>query len=332
MALQSLLPSTITFDYLWTVFPPDCLIVEKDPLAGTSILRAISAQQQRTKDGLVVFAITAEHVDWNGKRLGIVKQKLKIDDFSGTLAMADLPYVPLQYHPHRNNVIQRVLERAQKKFAYCKPGFQIREHEGPGLTSSRALHYVSGVEAAEIDRGSQVYFPLTDINTRQFQGRIMVDPRKMHQLEPKSAMALSLHKFRKSSRTWLSDLETDKRVIMSPRYDFRRDTDNLPPIQKILDELLGAYDEANTDNNDDANVSDIDLFYMNDSDSDSDSSQSVTQDWSQERIETPTKSLTDEEMLLLSGRVLGYCLNDAAWGQCFPAPPPPLFRPAHRHL
>lgn len=46
----------------------------------------------------------------------------------------------------------------------------------------------------------------------------MVDPRKMHQIEPDSSLVLHLQKFRNSSRTWLSDLAKDKRIIMSPQY------------------------------------------------------------------------------------------------------------------
>lgn len=161
LALQSLLPSSRTFDYLWTVFPPDCLIVGKDPLAGTSIWRTRSAQQQQTQNG-VIFSISAEYVDWDGKRLGIVRQKLTIDAFTGTLAIADLPYVPLRYHPHRSSVTQRVLERAQKKLGYCELGFQIKEHEGLGIMTKGAMHYSSGVEAAKIGSAQFTGSLLTD--------------------------------------------------------------------------------------------------------------------------------------------------------------------------
>lgn len=133
-ALDSLLPTSISFKNLWAIFPPDCLVVGKDPLSGNRIWRSRSAVEKRTDNG-IIFVISAESIDWNGKNLGLVRSQLTIDDFSGTLAIGDLPYAPLRYHPRAKVVMQRILERSQKKLTYCSRGFQIRDHEGLGLTT-----------------------------------------------------------------------------------------------------------------------------------------------------------------------------------------------------
>lgn len=144
-ALQSLLPSSITFEYLWAVLPPDCLVVDKDRLDGAIIWRARSCEKRWTKEGNIYFAIEAEQIDWDGVKMGIVETTLKIDAFAGTVAMDDLPYVPLRYHARRTALIQRVRDRSEKKLEYCIRGFQIREHKGLGLTVRHGVykHYVS---------------------------------------------------------------------------------------------------------------------------------------------------------------------------------------------
>lgn len=132
-ALKSLLPYLITFEYLWTIFPSDCLVVGKDDLNNTNIWRVRAAKEFRTTKE-TFFGISAERMEWDGKRMAMVVELIRIDHFFGSLALEDLSYMPLKYHPKAASIVKYILDRSDRKLAYCQRGYKVREHEGLGLT------------------------------------------------------------------------------------------------------------------------------------------------------------------------------------------------------
>ncbi|KAL1388067.1 hypothetical protein HDK64DRAFT_329212 [Phyllosticta capitalensis] len=192
-AVESLLPSSIRFDYLWTIFTPDSLLVGKDALGSRTIWRVRSGNQLKTEKGYA-FAITTEHVEWNGERMDMVKRVVKIDQFFGTIALEDLPVMPLRYHPQALLIVEKILERSDKKMVFCEKGHQFRDHNGLCLTAgfSRADEPV----------------------LHHYSGRIMVDLEMMHQVEPNNVLLPSLVKFR-IPRVFMSDVTSDEQEILS---------------------------------------------------------------------------------------------------------------------
>lgn len=130
--LPSLVPHSITFQYLWALLPPDCLVVGKDFLDFDSIWSVRSHSVERMQDG-TFLVMNAENIVWDGSKAGSVRQTLRIPIFGGLKLIRDLPYVPLKYHPQQEAIVQQVLKRTSKALEFWKPGFSHREHQGTGL-------------------------------------------------------------------------------------------------------------------------------------------------------------------------------------------------------
>lgn len=140
--LPSLIPHSITFEYLWTLLPPDCLVVGKDALDSDSMWSVRSHNVEQTQEG-VMLIMKAENIVWDGTKVGNVKQTLQIPLFTGLKLIRDLPYVPLKFHPQREAVMQRVRGRSAKALKFWKPQFQHREHDGAALAEvyDKVEHY-----------------------------------------------------------------------------------------------------------------------------------------------------------------------------------------------
>ena len=130
--LSSMLPHSITFNYLWTILPPDCLVVGKNSLDLDSIWRVRSHSVQNTQMG-ILLVMYAEYLTWDGEKVGSVKDTLQIPGFNGLKQIRELPYVPLKYHEDRDGIMQTVLERSRKVLKFWKPEFSHEEHHGTGL-------------------------------------------------------------------------------------------------------------------------------------------------------------------------------------------------------
>lgn len=130
--LPSLVPQSITFEYLWTILPPDCLIVSRHQLDFNRIMCARNHRVQQMDDG-VFLVINAEYIAWNGTMAGNVGVSLRIPLFPGVKLISELPCIPLKYHPRRDEVIQEVRERSQTALDYWQPNFRHEEHHGTGL-------------------------------------------------------------------------------------------------------------------------------------------------------------------------------------------------------
>lgn len=153
--LPSLLPHAITFEYLWAILPPDCLVSGTDTLGFDTIWCVRSHEVQETREG-TFLVINAENIMWNGVRIGTTERPFKIPAFVGIKAIGDLPYIPLKYHPKREVVIQRVLDRSFKALEFWKPQFGHIEYDGAGLAEvhGEVEHYpVSITEPVSIDYG-----------------------------------------------------------------------------------------------------------------------------------------------------------------------------------
>jgi hypothetical protein len=130
--LPTLLPHSITFEYLWAILPSDCLLVGKNRLNFDSIWCVRSHVVEKTQEG-IFLNMTAEYLVWDGTKVGRVDQALRIPIFTGVKLISDLPYIPLKYHPRREDVIREVKERSSKALEFWKPEFRHQEHHGTGI-------------------------------------------------------------------------------------------------------------------------------------------------------------------------------------------------------
>ncbi|KAK8238708.1 P-loop containing nucleoside triphosphate hydrolase protein [Phyllosticta capitalensis] len=275
--LPSLIPHSITFEYLWTLLPPDCLVVGKDALDSDSMWSVRSHNVEQTQEG-VMLIMKAENIVWDGTKVGNVKQTLQIPLFTGLKLIRDLPYVPLKFHPQREAVMQRVRGRSAKALKFWKPQFQHREHDGAALAEvyDKVEHY-------------------------PFSGRVMVDPKMMRKMQPANCImprSRQIKGLRKYSRVWLSDLTTN---------DERRGV-----LEALLQDASKSNDEAiKRPRSPSFPPIPPPCFPF---DYDSDSSFSSPSASPEKSLATKEVELTEEQMLLVSGILFGYSLREGKWG------------------
>lgn len=130
--LPSLIPHSISFEYLWAILPPDCLVVGKDPLNFDRIWCVRSHFVEESRDD-IFLTTNAESLMWDGSKVCKVETTLRIPLFSGNKLIGDLPYTPLNYYRKREEVIESVRERASKAPEFWIPEFRHMEHQGTGL-------------------------------------------------------------------------------------------------------------------------------------------------------------------------------------------------------
>ncbi|ORY18232.1 P-loop containing nucleoside triphosphate hydrolase protein [Clohesyomyces aquaticus] len=283
--LPSLLPHSITFEYLWALLPPDCLVTGQTLLGFDSIWCVRSHSVQKMDDG-VFLVMNAEFIVWDGAKVGNVRTMLRIPIFSGLKSVEDLPYIPLQYHPNREAVMERVLERSSKTTKFWRPGFSHQEHHGTGL-------------AEVFDKVEQ--YP--------FSGRVMIDPKMMRQMQPANKImptVWDISDLRKTTRICLSELRTDDQPEILEKLladasktsvtDVEEPTIRLRRRTRLFGET--AQDDFGNEMSDDSS---------------SDSS-SPTKSEAKKPRSRKGPDLSREQMLLVSGLLYGYSLREGKWG------------------
>lgn len=265
----------VTFEYLWAIFPPNVLVVGRDPLRELRVYRALEHTSKRLTDGSIVLFLRVEYADSNGQSVGLADYMLQIPHFNGTKSIEDLPYAPLYLHPKRLKIWDYILSRTEKQLSFHEHEFKIQEHTGHGLIMVT-------------DKEDQ-----KKIKKFNFHGRVMIDPQKMNQVEPEN-MIPDLRPFPKTSTKTIS-----------------KNTPDGKPSLEITDLLKLPDDSANKPSKTDPfpNASDLD------EDDFEDLPFILAEESPQSRRRNPCQDLTEDQRLLFSGLLYGYCLVDAQWGE-----------------
>lgn len=134
---EMLSQGTISFDYLWAIYPPDTLVVGKHILDDVRVWRVSHHRLVELEDGTIVRMLTSQHADFDGQRTGLATSHLQIEQFPGAMPVEQLPYVPLYLHPERDQIWEKVLARTKKQFTYFKQPFKVQEQQGFGMIQYR---------------------------------------------------------------------------------------------------------------------------------------------------------------------------------------------------
>lgn len=128
--LDSLLPHFITFDHLWSIFPPDCLCVAEDSIGIQSIFRARTASIQREQDGSRKFLVQADYLEWDGITFGLVNKQFFVPQFRGRMRIDELPCIPLQFCENMEEIMKDIIKRSEEKESFCQTGFHVKDYHG----------------------------------------------------------------------------------------------------------------------------------------------------------------------------------------------------------
>ncbi|KAE9962180.1 hypothetical protein EG327_002388 [Venturia inaequalis] len=147
----------ITFKLLWTIFQPSVLVYSRKE--GQEIaLKLVSINYSGDQNGNEILVLVGEYVDWDGTRFGTNNSVLQIKTFTGTRKISSLAAFPFDYHPQKDDMAKRLLERGAKFEALA--GCHYKQYSGIGWRSNQY--------------GGKDKFSI--------KGRIMVDAGNWHRL------------------------------------------------------------------------------------------------------------------------------------------------------
>lgn len=102
----------ITFEHLWTLFEPNDLVYTiKD--GHERIFEVNYSFNAEDNNGGSLFTMSCSMVDWNGEMFGTRAETLSVDDFEGTNQITRLSAFPLRFHPEKDAVTKRLLQRGR---------------------------------------------------------------------------------------------------------------------------------------------------------------------------------------------------------------------------
>ncbi|KAL2398967.1 hypothetical protein ABEF93_006715 [Exophiala dermatitidis] len=126
----------ITFEYLWTIFEPGALIYSVVEGKECLFEHCSCGHTVDQKRGLQMLTLNAWATDWDGRKFGRNHGfGLRIYEFEGTMPITSLDVFPLEFHPDKDNILQRLLARGRlfERFA----GYHYRAYRGVALGYGR---------------------------------------------------------------------------------------------------------------------------------------------------------------------------------------------------
>lgn len=119
----------ITIKHIWTIFEPGCLIFMIDD-GRERLLRFTNGSFNAGDD----YELECEYIDCDGERFGLEYESITISNFKGTASIEGLRAFPVEYHPSRSNLEERLIARG--KVFEANKGYQYKLYEGIGMDKS----------------------------------------------------------------------------------------------------------------------------------------------------------------------------------------------------
>ena len=144
---------TITFEYLWTLFPVGELVFASVYMRQPQIfiVKKFYNKIFTTRSGML-WTLECWSYDWNGTTFNRVPVRFNFEDFKGTKSIGSLACHPLKYHRDEETTIgglkTKLIERGRKfrKLCLMKKGHQIFEYDGFALSRGSAIRKATKVQ------------------------------------------------------------------------------------------------------------------------------------------------------------------------------------------
>lgn len=123
--------NVITFGLLWAIFRPGDLIFTLDN--GKESCFELKTGAYATAGSCNVFSIIFEYIDWTGTTFGRGAMGKYISPFDGTKPITQLREFPLEFHPDREAIRERLISRGKRFEELC--GYHYKGYEGLAIAS-----------------------------------------------------------------------------------------------------------------------------------------------------------------------------------------------------
>ena len=104
----------MTFDLLWTLFPPNTLIYTSCVYSEEPKCLVFDFGEEKILKKGKFYVLQCRYLDFNGKVLGEVISNLLIPEFRGTKPITSLEAFPLKYHQEMSKVKSELIERGRR--------------------------------------------------------------------------------------------------------------------------------------------------------------------------------------------------------------------------
>ena len=113
-------PVLVGFRHLWMLFKPGCLVYENEKgVEGLSRLRSICAKEKDDDDEIDSWTLTTERLRQSDTKIGFSYYHTQIKQYEGSRPIQELTYIPLDFHPEKEQIQQRLLTRGRKFLSLC---------------------------------------------------------------------------------------------------------------------------------------------------------------------------------------------------------------------
>ena len=118
--------SVITYDYIWMLFEPGSVVVTAK--GGQEQAALLTSGNYTTVCDCPVYSLNCKNVDWDGSSFGYGGARYNIPAFSGTAPISSLLAFPINYHPRKDEVTERLITRG-KVFERLS-GYNYKQYQG----------------------------------------------------------------------------------------------------------------------------------------------------------------------------------------------------------
>ena len=152
--------NTVSFEYLWTIFPPGELIFSSVFMdcPQAFIVKYCADLQTRSGSSGKKWTLDCWTYDWNGTTFDRAPVEFSFDEFKGTKSITSLPCYPLKFSRESSDaansasgvdlaepVKQKLIKRGERYRELClkKKGFQLFDYEGDLVTRGTGVRKIA---------------------------------------------------------------------------------------------------------------------------------------------------------------------------------------------
>ena len=119
----------ISFDLLWAIFPPKCLVCTVDLFGEPAIHQLQGHSGSMARQRANSFSILGRTIDTDGENWGwTVAKELQIPEFTGVRPISSLPVFPLEFHLDKN-LREKMVARGAWRLGF--PEVRLYNYSGP---------------------------------------------------------------------------------------------------------------------------------------------------------------------------------------------------------
>lgn len=143
---------SVTFETLWTIFPPGSLIIGQ-PFLGKEQLFIVQDnagtwpyRRRRSPNEEAPWGLLSWVYDWDGKMFRRMCLKLEVEHFDGHRPITSLPYYPFELSERRADIRDKLIERGKKYRACCTApqGSRMFDYAGEAILAKKGFSGVQG--------------------------------------------------------------------------------------------------------------------------------------------------------------------------------------------